>query len=108
MPQVLLPDVWPRSLQGAARCVAVCPLELGGWCGCRAPLPDVWLCALGVALELGRWHRCVVVCTFELGRWRWRALQGAGAGSLGAGAAAWRRCCVRLEAWMLAPLQVRG
>ena len=46
-------------LQGAAaRCVAVCALELGRWSCCKEPLPDVWPCA--------RWSLGAGVATLAL------------------------------------------
>ena len=149
--RALLPDVWPCALcslgagaaagrccrmcgrvrcgawvlvplQGAAGgCVAVCAVELGCWCRCRALLPDVWPCALwslgaGAAtgrccqmcgrVRCGAWvlvplqgaaARCVAVCAVELGCWcRCRALLPdvwpCALWSLGAGAAT-GRCC---------------
>ena len=59
-------------LQGAAaRCVAVCALELGCWCRCRASLPDVSLCADQTSSSSSALHAafiCALPCAPVLDR----------------------------------------
>ena len=117
----------------AARCVGVCALELGCWCCCRVPLPDVWpcvlwslgvvwpcaLCSLGAGAAAGcHCHMCGLCawwCHVCFGASVLVPLQGAAARcvvlwSSGAGADAGCRCQtfgrVYFAAWVLVPLEV--
>ena len=63
----------------------VCAWDLWCWCHCRLPL----VCALGT-FGAGATAGLPLVCAL---------------GTFGAGAAARCRCCVRLGAWVLVPLQ---
>ena len=78
----------PSQVRAGAAAVWCCCVRVGAW----ALVPLLCAAAAVCVWELGCWCRCCARLLCE----RW---------SLGAGAAAVRcRCCVRVGAWVLAPL----